>query len=159
MLAKRKTVSPLRLLGHIGEEFDEVSKWFDDFSHFYGFPTVRGIDGPLFSPSIEFTDKQENYILTVEIPGVKQNEVTLELTEDSTLVIKGEKKQEEKKEDDQTYIRERYYGAFRREIRLPADANPDDINASYESGILTINILKKQVEEKSKSKKIEIKTQ
>ncbi|HUS49067.1 MAG TPA: Hsp20/alpha crystallin family protein [Candidatus Paceibacterota bacterium] len=155
MLLQRKQLNPLALLGHVGEEIDGISRFFDDFSHFYGFPTVRGVESPIFSPHLDFVEKENNYELTIEVPGIEQKNIDIEITEDNTIVVKGEKIQEKEENKNEIHVSERYYGSFRRELKLPNRADADKINASYKNGILTIDIPKKE-EEKPKIKKIEI---
>jgi len=152
MLAKRNPLSLLRTFGH---DVDEISRLFDDVSHFYGLPTVRGVESPNFSPSISFIDKEDKYELTVEVPGIDQKNVTVELS-DGSIIIKGEKKKEEKKETDEEYLCERYFGSFRRELKLPNNSDSEKIDANYKNGVLTIDIPKKE-EEKPKTKKIDVK--
>jgi HSP20 family protein len=72
----------------------------------------------------------------------------------SILCIKGEKKKEEQEKDEHHYCAERYYGSFQRVFRLPSGVKGDNIEATFEKGILRITLPK--VEE-AKKKKIEIK--
>jgi HSP20 family protein len=148
----------LKRLNSLSQDFGNVERIFDDLFHFHGVPTVSGIDKPLFSPSLEFIDKKNKYIASVELPGINQKDIDISFNEeDDILIIKGEKREKNKEENDDYYICERSYGSFRREIPLPHNVEKDKIEATFDKGILTLEIPKKK-EITKKSKKIEIKT-
>ena len=74
-----------------------------------------------------------------------------------TMIIKGEKRQENEEKNKDFYRIERSYGSFRRVLNLPGDADVDKIESNHKDGVLTINIPKKTLP-KSDTKKIEIKS-
>jgi len=157
-LTKRTRPNMLKRLDLLGKDFNNVERIFDDLFHFHGIPTLSGIDNPLFSPSLEFVDKKDRYLASIELPGIDQKDIDISLNEDNdVLIIKGEKKAKEKEENDDYYVYERSYGSFRREIPLPHNSVKDKIEATFDKGILTLEIPKEKNIEK-KSKKIEIKT-
>ncbi|AOH83144.1 hypothetical protein AWL63_03290 [Sphingomonas panacis] len=92
-------------------------------------------------PAIEFNDAGDVYRLTAELPGLTDKDVSVEVTE-GRLVIAGEKHAAEEHKDAGRLISERRYGAFRREISLPGDVDPEGITARFESGVLTVDITK-----------------
>ena len=79
-------------------------------------------------------------------------EVTIER---DTLVIKGEKKKEEKTKTKDFVREERFYGAFHRSIYLPANVNVDKIKAAYKNGVLEL-VLRKKEEAKPKQISVEV---
>jgi HSP20 family protein len=106
-------------------------------------------------PAIDVIDKEDSYVLKAELPGVKKEDVKVDV-HDSTLTIKGEKKAEEKVEKE-NYLRiERSYGAFSRSFTLPENADAAKIKASYNDGVLELVIPKKE-EAKPKTIQIEVK--
>jgi HSP20 family protein len=146
----------LKNLGILGKDLDDFGKLVDEMFHFHGFPTLSGLNGPDFSPSLEFAEEKDKYVATLELPGLSQNDVDISLDEDEgILTIKGEKKQEKKSERDDYYVCERAYGSFRREIPLPKNIKGDQINASFDKGILTLDLPKEEIKEKA-TKKIKI---
>jgi len=152
-LIKRPNI--LNILSNIGERNDVFSDIIDELYHFHGKPICQGIDNPSFSPDLNFIEKEKEYLLNLEIPGIEQQNVEINI-KDNTLVITGEKKYEKKEEKENVYINEISYGSFRREIPLNKNCNQNNIEASYNNGILQIKIPKlEQIEEKSR--KIEIK--
>jgi HSP20 family protein len=75
-------------------------------------------------------------------------DVDVSLT-DRTLTISGEKKDDKEKKDKGVYRRERAYGSFRRVMELPGDVDADKIHASFQDGVLTIDLPKsKEAQEK-----------
>ena len=107
-----------------------------------------------FVPSVDFVEKENEFEVKVDLPGLKPEEVNVELKGDA-LWITGERK-EELEEKEKTYHRiERRYGEFRRVIPLPSDVKEDEIEANFVDGVLKIAVPKP---EKAKAKHIEVKS-
>ncbi len=104
------------------------------------------------SPPVDITENKNEYIVSAEIPGVKKQDLTLEL-EDGVITIAGEKKSEREEEGDKGRWLERTYGAFSRSFSLPSDADQEQINAQFADGVLRVTIAKSQ---KSKPKAIAV---
>jgi HSP20 family protein len=97
-----------------------------------------------FLPAIDISDDAQAYTITVELPGGKKDDVTLEV-HDEMLTIRGEKRSErEEKKEHRRYV-ERSYGSFSRSFRLPSDADAEHIDASFKDGVLTIRVPKTEV--------------
>jgi len=156
MLQKRNRPNILRILDRLGKEEDMFSTLTDDLFHFHGFSPLKGINNPNFSPSLDFIDGEDKYVVKVEIPGIEKDQIEIEI-DDDILIIKGEKKNEYEETKDDVYVNERTYGTFRREVRLPSDCNADKIEANYKNGLLCLDLPKVKLKEKEK-KKICIKT-
>ena len=139
---------PRRDLLNIREEMDRL---FDDF--FSGWPERRkGLLEGEWSPSVDVTETDEDIVVTVELPGVKQDDVEISVVDD-VLTLKGEK-QEEKEVKEKNYHRiERSYGSFQRSLSLPVGVKPDKAKASYKDGVLKVTIPKA---EEAKPKQIKI---
>lgn len=104
-----------------------------------------------FSPGIDISETETQYVIDVELPGIEKKDIDLNI-ENNRLTISGERKFE-KTEDGKQYHRvETSYGTFSRSLQLPENVNPDSIKASYKDGILNVSIdkseekLKKQIE-------------
>lgn len=104
-----------------------------------------------FSPGIDISETEKQFVIDVEIPGIDKKDIDLNI-ENNRLTISGERKFE-KTEDDKQYHRvETRYGTFSRSFQLPENVNADSIKASYKDGILNVSIdkseekLKKQIE-------------
>ena len=94
-----------------------------------------------FAPKADASHSEESYEICLELPGVAEEDISVEIHED-VLTIKGEKKveREEKKKD--YYFSERRFGSFQRSFRLPGNTAPDDIRARFGDGVLKVTIPK-----------------
>ncbi|MEO0138971.1 MAG: Hsp20/alpha crystallin family protein [candidate division WOR-3 bacterium] len=126
----------------------EMERLFDAFI------SERRLDREFaWAPAIEVKELPDKYILKVDVPGVKKEDLKLEVS-DNVLTISGERKEEKEEREAQYYRREILYGSFQRSIQLPSNVEPDKISAKLENGVLTIEIPKT---EKAKAKEIPIK--
>ena len=103
-------------------------------------------------PAIDLYEDRDNYVVKMELPGMKKEEIDISL-HNGVLSISGERKDEEKHEDAETYRSERFFGRFQRSVTLPAVVEGDKVNASYKDGILTVTLPKA---EEAKPKQITI---
>ncbi len=111
----------------------------------------------LIKPKLNIKERKKDYEITIEVPGVSEDDINIELN-DGTLIISGEKKYEKEQNDEHYHFVECSYGSFRRILSLPNDADENNINAKFKNGVLTINIARKEVAKTvSNAKRIEIK--
>ncbi|MFW6143952.1 MAG: Hsp20/alpha crystallin family protein, partial [Candidatus Natronoplasma sp.] len=108
----------------------------------------------LRSPVTDLSDLGDKYRVEAEIPGIDKDDIEIELRDDS-LVIEAEKEEETEEEGEDYLRRERGFKSFYRKLPLPEEVNPEEVAASLENGILSIDMPKKEPEKK-KGKKIEI---
>ena len=94
-----------------------------------------------FSPSSEAATTKEAYEVSVELPGVGEKDIAVEIHGDQ-LTVTGEKRSEHQETGKDFYFSERTFGKFRRAFRLPADANADNVSATHKDGVLTVTIPK-----------------
>lgn len=113
----------------------EMNNLLDRFSSDF----VTELDATGITPKVEIKEKDKHYKVSVEIPGMNENDINVTLKENS-LVLEGERKSESKKEEDGYYSSEFSYGSFYRSIPLSEEVNPDSVKASYKNGILTIDL-------------------
>ena len=90
---------------------------------------------------MDLHENDKSYEMKVDIPGMKKEDIKL-TTEENKLVIEGERKDEKK--DDKCHFVERHFGSFHREVCLPVNAEMDKISASYENGVLSVSVPKKE---------------
>jgi HSP20 family protein len=96
-----------------------------------------------FLPSADIAEDEKAYYLNLTLPGVKKEEVNIELNE-GILSISGEKKFIKEENGKKFHTVESAYGAFKRSFKLPEDANSEAIEAEYKDGILAITVAKKE---------------
>lgn len=141
---------------------EEMDRLFDQAFRGFGVspfglnqpPLPRLADGML-RPTLDLGASEKEYTITVEIPGVDEKDVKLEIAND-TLTIRGEKKQEKEEHEKNYYRMERSYGSFQRVLSLPEDVNQDGVKASFKNGILTVTLPRKALP-KPEVKHIEVK--
>jgi HSP20 family protein len=115
---------------------DELNRIFDS-----AFPTR---DSGLFSgwtPALDVYDEKDNFVVKVELPGMKKEDINLSL-HDGVLTVSGERKHEREQKEAGTFRSERYFGRFQRSVTLPARVNAGDVKASYKDGVLSIDLPK-----------------
>jgi HSP20 family protein len=93
------------------------------------------------SPSIDMYQTDNEVVVKASIPGLKAEDVQINVSGD-VLTLKGEVKQEEERKDRAWHIREHRFGSFERSIALPTDVKSDKAEAMFENGILTITLPK-----------------
>jgi HSP20 family protein len=106
------------------------------------------------SPAIDMYQTDNDIVVKAALPGIKADEVQINVTGD-ILTIRGETKQEEEKNDKSWHIREHRWGAFERSVRLPTGVMSDKAKADFDNGVLTITLPKM---EEVKPKTITVKT-
>jgi HSP20 family protein len=109
-------------------------------------------EGRLWAPAIDISERKDAYIVTAEIPGVRPEDLDVSL-EDGVLTIKGERQFSQESSEQQWHRVERRYGAFRRTITLPTRTKADEIEASFENGLLEVVVPKA---EEARPRKIQI---
>ncbi len=132
----------------------EIDRLFDDFGrparNLFNF----GASALAPIPALDLHENDKEYRLTLELPGIKEDEVEIGVA-DGVLTISGEKRAEEERKDEGYLISERRYGAFRRQVALPADVDSAAIKADFQKGVLTV-ALPKDASAASRTRKIPI---
>jgi HSP20 family protein len=115
-------------------------------------PPALGNGVSTWLPPVDITESEEALVLSFDLPGLKEDEIQVEL-DDNVLTVSGERvRRSETKQDD--YFRyERRFGSFSRTVALPAGVEDDQIEASYENGVLEIRVPKP---EQHKPKRIQV---
>jgi len=159
----RNPLTPFRsgggLLGGGGDPFmslhREMNRLFDVV--FRGMPDdggAQGGTGQFIQAQMNVSETDKEIRITAELPGVDQNDVDVSL-DDDVLTIRGEKKFEQKEEKENFHFVERSYGTFQRSVRLPFPVDPEQVNASFENGVLTVSPPKTAQQERSRKIQIQ----
>ena len=111
-------------------------------------------------PAVEIKQSEKNYIVKVQLPGVKKDDISVELDNDFmtiTAEIEEDKEEKEQKEKNMKYHTcEFRYGKYKRTISFDQPIRSEEAETDYRNGILTITLPKQQIEE-VKTRKLEIK--
>ena len=113
----------------------------------------RALDEEFMFPKIDLSEGPKNIRIKAEIPGVDADDIDVSL-DGRTLTIKGEKKQENKEENENFHRIERSYGFFNRCIDLPSEVDPEKVDAKFKNGILKLKLKKTK---ESQPARIEVK--
>ena len=119
---------PFGLLRELNEEMDRA---------FRGFAPAAKLEP--WAPVVDIQQCNGDVVVTAELPGLKKEEVKVELTEDA-LIIQGERKQEHKEDHEGFHRWERSYGQFYRSIPLPEGAKTDQAKAELTDGVLKVSV-------------------
>lgn len=105
-------------------------------------------------PAVDMYQTDNDVVVKAALPGIKADEVQINVTGE-VLTLKGETKYEEEKKEKAYHLREQRWGSFERSIVLPTEVVADKAKADFENGVLTITLPKA---EEVKPKSISIKT-
>jgi HSP20 family protein len=108
----------------------------------------------MWAPALDISERKDAYVVTVEVPGIKAEDLDITL-EDGLLTIQGERRFTQESTEQQFHRVERRYGSFRRSITLPAQVQAEQIEASFEDGVLEVIVPKA---EEAKPKKISVRS-
>ncbi|HEU0304857.1 MAG TPA: Hsp20/alpha crystallin family protein [Gaiellaceae bacterium] len=109
--------------------------------------------GPITMPAADVYETPQEFVVELEVPGFKERELALEVT-DHTLTVKGETKAEKDVKEKAFILHERLANTFERRFQLPEDALTDKLVAKFDHGVLEIHA-PKAPEAKPKKVKIE----
>jgi HSP20 family protein len=116
----------------------EMNRLFDSF---FGGRPRNGVVSRRWVPAIDLVEEDEQLVLRADLPGVAEDDVSIEV-EDRVLTISGERKAEEKKEGEGYYRVERAFGSFSRSLTLPEGIDADEVSAEFDNGVLEVRIPK-----------------
>ena len=96
----------------------------------------------LFHPNFEMKETNESFVLTADLPGVKEEDVQVDLTADR-ISVSGKREAENRQEGERYYTYERTYGSFNRSFTLPSEVDGNAVQASLDNGVLTLTLPKR----------------
>ncbi len=95
-----------------------------------------------FTPAVDVYEDEHKVVLSIEAPGVKQEDLDVQI-EKNTLTVRGERKFEKDQKEQNFHRIERRYGSFYRSFSLPNTVDTEHVNASYDAGVLRLELTKK----------------
>lgn len=126
----------------------QINRLFEDALPDIGLSTSGDQGGQMIVPNIDVSETEKEVRICVEMPGVAEEDVDVTLNE-GILTIRGQKKTERKEERENYYFTERSFGTFQRSIRLPYATKPENAQAEFTNGVLTITLPKEEIQEQS----------
>ncbi len=115
-------------------------------------------DSPLstagFVPAVDVYEDEKAVILKLEVPGIEEKDLDVSV-ENHTLTVKGERKMEKEEKEENFHRIERRYGSFFRAFTLPTTVDTENVQASYNAGVLKLE-LKKKPEAQPKQIKVNV---
>jgi HSP20 family protein len=128
------------------DPFREMSSFQERMNRLFG--DMRGRTGAeeeiaqgAWVPPIDIYETPESLVLKAELPGLKREDINIEV-QDSTLILKGEKRFESDVREENYQRIERAYGSFQRSFSLPGTVRQDGVKAKFNDGILEVTLPK-----------------
>jgi HSP20 family protein len=147
-LVRTDAPSPFGLLRQMTSELDRMFEgpWM------VRWPVVPIENGAAWSPKLDVYEKDNRLITKVDLPGVKKEDVSVEVA-DGQLMLSGERKIESENTTDNVYRAECEYGSFYRSVPLPQGVTAEDVKATFNNGVLEVSM---PLPAKSSSRKIQV---
>src|SRR2546425_1558087 len=107
-----------------------------------------------FAPPVDTYEDEHTITLKIEVPGIDEKDIDVRI-ENNTLTVHGERKFEKEEKEENFRRVERQYGSFTRSFTLPNTVDPEQVNATYNKGVLKVTLAKK-AEAKPKQIKVNV---
>jgi HSP20 family protein len=132
-----------------GDMFRDMDKLMQEIMSQFS-PMFGGLKDMLAEPKMEMYETPDELVIRLEVPGLDPDDIDIKV-KGHYLIIRGVKKASEEERKENLLFSETFYGEFQRIIPLPFEANEEDIEATYEKGVLELRIKKpKSLEKKVK---------
>ncbi|XP_020220659.1 17.3 kDa class I heat shock protein-like [Cajanus cajan] len=129
---------------NVFDPFSSLEVWdpFKDFT----FPSSLSAENSAFvNTRVDWKETPEAHVFKADIPGLKKEQVKVEIEDGNILQISGERNIEKEDNNEKWHRVERSTGKFFRKFRLPENAKVDQVKASMENGVLTVTVPKEEV--------------
>ncbi len=133
---------------------NRMNSLFQDYSR--GQNDSNDVATASFVPAVDVYEDEHKVVLKLEVPGIKQDDLSIQV-ENNTLTVRGERKFEREEKEENFHRIERRYGSFYRAFTLPTTVDAENIQANYDAGILKLE-LAKRAEAKPKQIKVSLGT-
>jgi HSP20 family protein len=137
LVSTRGPRDPFELLRQMTSDLDRV---FDDWRAVRWPLAGNKISAPeAWAPRIDVLERDNRLVTRVDLPGMKKEDVTVQVT-DGHLELSGERKQEKEEKTDNFFRSEREYGRFYRAVPLPKGVKLEDVKATFADGVLEVSV-------------------
>ncbi|MGC1362420.1 MAG: Hsp20/alpha crystallin family protein [Silvibacterium sp.] len=131
---------------------NRLNSLFQDYNRNEG--GTDPVSAASFVPPVDIYEDEHQIVLKLEVPGMKQEDLDIQL-ENNILTVRGERKFEKEEKEENFHRIERRYGSFYRAFTIPNTVNPESVKADYDAGVLRIQ-LEKRAEAKPKQIKVQV---
>ncbi|WMI67360.1 Hsp20/alpha crystallin family protein [Mangrovimonas sp. YM274] len=132
------------------------SSWVDNlFDHNFGTEFLSNFNTGITAPAVNIKETNEAFHLELAIPGMKKSDFDINV-ENKILTISSEVKTLDEEKNDHYTRREFGYSSFKRTFTLPDAVEPENIKATYQDGILEVNLPKRDEAKQKPAKRIEV---
>jgi len=146
-LPTRRTRRPSWMTPYGQEGMGDV--WFDRL-----WPEWLRWKGEEYTPTFDFYEKDGKYHLSADLPGVKKEDISINV-ENNVITVSGKRESEKEEKEANYYFRETTSGSFSRSLRLPSEVEEDSVEATFKDGVLKVEM---KPRESAKARKIQIKS-
>jgi len=158
MALKRTALTPRDPFTMLRQMTSELDRMFDmPALGSFRWPTLPGravAEAAGWFPEVDVYEKDNRLITKIDLPGIKKEDVKVEVT-DGNLAISGERKSETEEKKENFYRCEREFGSFYRVVPLPDGAKIEDVKATFADGVLEVSV-PLAVKAEAKPQKVEI---
>ncbi len=128
---------------------DDFERLFDRFFRMTPFPAPTRDGGLMWSPKLDFSETEKEFVVRIEAPGVAKDDLDVAL-DGQMLTVVGRRELARQEENEEFFWREREEGRFVRSVQLPEPVAPETVDARYSDGMLTIRLVKAQPSPRSR---------
>lgn len=146
LFTSKRMSNPLREITRLQEEMDRM------VNELMGARTEGSLEKFDFSPSCEISEHEKSYEMKFDLPGVKKDQVKVEIDGDR-LTVRAERKEEKEEKSKKRHLSEISYGSYMRSFTLPHTIDEKKVDARFEDGVLLVSVPKS---ESTKAKQISI---
>jgi HSP20 family protein len=133
-VAETQVLGPITPRIHLEDRIMAITRW-------YPFGEVVALQNR-FVPAVDVYEDAQKVVLKLEVPGVEEKDLDIRV-ENRTLTVKGERKFEAEEKEQNFHRIERRYGSFFRSFTLPSTVDTENVQASYNAGVLKLELVKK----------------
>lgn len=137
------SILPQRLRANVPSAFRAITEMENEMNQWLQSPFVlpETVEGYDFMPTCNLKENDKEYIAQFDIPGVRKDDVKIEIN-DGRMTVSGERRDTIEEKESRRYFSETYYGSFIRSFTLPSAVDENKVEAHYEDGVLIVKIPK-----------------
>lgn len=142
-------ITPMNYFDSVAQFYKGMDSMFENIFRGFGVPaissandmmTASGMSGMRFVPKANIVSNDREYCVTLEVPGIDERDISIELNARGIMEVRGERRQQQDSNRQDVLRMECAYGSFCRTLSLPEDVRIEDAEAEFENGLLTVTI-------------------